>query len=90
MKPDLHTLAIQIFRFCATKRIRLEIEWIPSAENQQADAISKIIDVDDWQIREEFFQNLKQLWGPLTVDCLPNYYNYYNFSQDSGIQARKV
>ena len=75
MKPDLHALAIQIFRFCASKHINLEIEWIPRTENQQADAISRLIDLDDWQLSNWFFQSLEQLWGPHTVDCLATYYN---------------
>jgi hypothetical protein len=75
MKPDLHALAIKIFRFCASKHVNLEIEWIPRSENQQADAISKLIDLDDWQISNEFFLTLDQLWGPHTVDCLATYYN---------------
>ena len=50
MKVDLHALAINIFQKCVHKNIRLEVEWIPRTENEQADAISRFIDTDDLQL----------------------------------------
>ena len=32
------------------------------------------IDFDDWQITQDFFLSLEELWGPHTVDCFANYY----------------
>lgn len=75
MKLDLHSLAIRIFQYCALKNIKLEIEWIPRSDNEQADAISRIIDLDDWQISEEFFELIQNKWGPHTIDCFATYYN---------------
>jgi len=75
MKPVLHTIAIQIFDFCSKNNIELSIEWIPRTLNQKADAISKFVDIDDWQLTVEFFRVLDVLWGPHTVDCFANYYN---------------
>ena len=75
MKKDLHVLAIRIFQFCADHDIHLEIQWIPRTELQRADYISRIIDVDDWQISPSCFESLESSWGPHTVDCFANYYN---------------
>ena len=45
------------------------------SENDQADAISRFLDTDDWQLSEGFFQMLENRWGPHTIDCFANYYN---------------
>ena len=47
MRSDLHTIAVEIFRFCAND-IELELQWIPRTEIERADYISRIIDIDDW------------------------------------------
>ena len=75
MKLDLHRLAIKIFQFCAKHRIQLDVQWIPRTDNEKADYISRLIDIDDWQITQEFFQILDNQWGPHTVDCFANFYN---------------
>lgn len=56
MKFSLHTLAIKIFEFCTKNNIELSIEWIPRTLNEQADAVSKLVDIDDWQLKAEFFR----------------------------------
>lgn len=48
MKPELQTIAIQIFSFCLRNSINLKIEWFPRELNEKADYLSKIIDWDDW------------------------------------------
>lgn len=73
MKEDLHALAIAIFRHCITCNIRQDIEWIPRTENQIADAISRFIDIDDWQISIKFFQEIQARWGYHTIDCFANF-----------------
>ena len=47
MRLDLHRLAIKIFQFCAEHSIRLEVQWIPSTENERVDYISRLVDFDD-------------------------------------------
>jgi len=74
MKLDLHRLALKIFQFCAEHSIRLEVQWIPRKENEKADYISRLIDLDDWQITPKLFLRLEELWGPHTVDCFANFY----------------
>ncbi len=61
MKSNLQFLAFDIFQFCLSNRIRLSVDWIPCSQNEQADFISKFIDVDDWSLSEEFFTSIKTL-----------------------------
>ena len=75
MRLDLHRLALSIFQACLRQRIKLDIQWIPRTENQKADYISRLIDIDDWQLTTEFFLELDNTWGPHTVDCMATYYN---------------
>ena len=42
---------------------------MPREWNQTADAISRIIDTDDWQLNPEAFKSIDDMWGHHTVDC---------------------
>lgn len=75
MKPELHTIAIRIFQFCADNSIQLDIQWLPRSELERADYISRLIDIDDWQLSEGCFNEIEREWGPHTLDCFANYYN---------------
>lgn len=72
MQFSLHTLAISIFEFCIRNNIELSVQWIPRSLNQKADSVSKLMDIDDWQITSGL---LEQYWGPHTIDCFANFYN---------------
>lgn len=67
-KSDLHTIAIDVFSFCKENRISVFSEWIPRDLNEHADAISKIVDFDDWYTSHDFFERLNKLWGSHSVD----------------------
>ena len=69
MRKDLHVIALKIFQFCVDNGIELELQWIPRTKIDRADFISRIIDVDDWQITTSFFEFLDYTWGLHTVDC---------------------
>ena len=45
----------------------MEVQWIPRSENEKADFISRLIDVDDWQLAESFFSTLEGVWGPIRL-----------------------
>ena len=74
MKPDLHKLAVKIFGACLRSKIKFEVQWIPRSENEKADFISRLNDVDDWQLTESFFAILEGVWGPHSVDCMATFY----------------
>ena len=75
MKRDLHQLALSIFKIITRCSIDLQIDWIPRSFNDHADAISRIIDFDDWGVYVEFFNYVDSIWGPHTVDCFANFNN---------------
>ena len=54
----------------------MDIQWVPRNEVAKADFISRFIDVDNWQISHSLFLQLERLWGPHTVDCFANHYNF--------------
>ena len=58
--------------------LRTRSHWIFNGFNEvaKADFISRFIDVDDWQISRFLFLQLERLWGPHTVDCFANHYNF--------------
>ena len=57
-KPALQQEALAIFRISILSHIRIEPEWIPKEENQQADFLSRIIDRDDWSLHPTLFKML--------------------------------
>ena len=75
MNFNLHKLAADIFSFCFTFGIELDIEWVPRSLNEKSDYLSKIVDYDDWELAPEFFRQLDELWDPFTVDCFATHYN---------------
>ncbi|CAC5379675.1 unnamed protein product [Mytilus coruscus] len=73
--PHLQGLALSIFNTCVSCNISLYAQWIPREENEKADALSRIIDIDDWGISFKFFHFLNSIWGPFTVDRFANMHN---------------
>ena len=53
MKPKLLQLALSIYDIVRQHSIQLHIEWIPRAENVQADFFSRVVDYDDWGVKPE-------------------------------------
>ena len=74
-KPNLQEQALKVFETCIIHQIRLEPEWIPRAQNELADFVSRIVDYDDWQISPELFYYLEEAWGPYSVDRFADNYN---------------
>ena len=72
-RQHLHEVSLSIASLCAQNSIRLLPEWIPREENEQADAISKFIDSDDWQLDRQIFLELDSLWGPHSIDLFASF-----------------
>lgn len=68
MKPDLHDLAMDIYRICIINGITIEVEWIPRRENEQADLLSRFFDFDDWSVTDNIVQMFEKRWGKITFD----------------------
>ena len=75
MNLELQQLAQDIFRTCLNNHVLLEVDWIPRTCNEQADFVSRLIDLDDWEIKPSIFQTINDAWGPFTVDCFACFYN---------------
>lgn len=74
-KPELQAIAIEIFEVCMSFDIAMEIEWLPRSQNDKADYLSRIVDLDDWSMSAAFFQLVDSSWGPHTVDRFASFYN---------------
>ena len=70
VEEHLQDGAMAIFEFCFSHNIWLEIDWLP-----HADAISRIVDYDDWSLNKTVFGFLDANWGPHTVDCFVSPHN---------------
>ena len=75
MKEHLHILALDIFQTAKDNKIDIEVEWIPRTQNERADYLSKIVDYDEWTVKDCYFHAVTSVWGPCSVDCFASYKN---------------
>ena len=66
---------MEIFSLSKEHDIAIDMEWIPRSHNEVADYSSKIVDFDDWGVKDSYFQTVNSIWGPFTVDCFANSVN---------------
>lgn len=52
-----------------------QVEWVPYAANDQADALSRIMDYNDLQLDPASFWQLDLLWGLHTMDRFADNHN---------------
>ena len=71
LKFDLHRVARSIFCICIQSGIHLEVQWIPRSLNQQGDCISRLIDIDDWQLANKFLHFLTGFEVLIILTVLP-------------------
>ena len=74
-KIELQEEVIAVFQLCTAYHITLELQWVPRSQNLIADALSRIVDRDDWQLNPMVFQTIDAWWGPHTVDRFASYDN---------------
>ena len=95
MKENLQELALRIYQFCSKNCIHLETEWLPRAQHEKADYLSKVIERDDWGISNSIVQIIMQKWGCLDVDYfasvhnakLPHFYSRFCCREAIGVDA---
>ena len=75
MKEHLNILALDIFQTAKDNNIDIEVEWIPRTQNERADYLSKIVDYDDWTVKDCYFHAGTSIWSPCSVDCFASYKN---------------
>lgn len=66
----LQHIAVDIFSFCMTNSVSFQAQWIPRADKELADYLSRIVDPDDWMLHPDLL-NL----GPFHVDRMACSYN---------------
>ena len=71
----LQQIAVDIFSFCLTNSVSFQTQWIPRAENELADYLSRIVDPDDWMLSPDLFKLIANMWGPFDVDRMACSYN---------------
>ncbi len=62
MKQKLNPLASNIRRICDENNIQLQVKWVSRDLNTVADKLSRFVDLNDWGIRTEFFQQVQAEW----------------------------
>ena len=68
-KPHMHRPAVAISELCATLDVKFTVVWIPRAQNQLADDLSKQIEyTSDWQLNPKFCAILQKRWHKIEVD----------------------
>ena len=58
----LQEVSLQIFNFCLCNRISFQVQWIPRAENEVADYLSRIVDPDDYMLNPVLFRLIVVHW----------------------------
>jgi hypothetical protein len=66
--PDIMRILRQLWFLLDTNNITLVARYIKSADNVQADGLSRQHDPGDWRLNPSIFTNLDRRWGPHTVD----------------------
>ena len=91
----LHVELLAVFWFCVMSGVTLTVQWIPRDENDRADYLSKIVDIDDWKLHPSLFVLLDARWGTHTVDrfathsnaLCPRFNSWYWCPGTAGIDA---
>ncbi len=73
--PELQRLVESVFNVCLDLGVVLEPVWVPRENNEVADEVSRIVDLDDWAIRREVFHEIDLKYGPHTVDRFADHNN---------------
>lgn len=76
-RPDLHVVALKIFKLAIQYQIHLEPDWVPRELNEKADYLSRIVDFDDLYLNPDIFAELDTAWGPHTVDRFSDCSNHH-------------
>ena len=70
MTENIHVVAENILELCNKYDIHLEVQWLNREHNimKAIDFYSREIDLDDWYVSQEDFDNVNLLFGNFTID----------------------
>ena len=75
-KFRLQWYALQIEQICTLYNIKLKTVWIPRSLNKLADKMSKLTDIEDYSVTDEFFVKIEEMSGlKCTYDIFANNLN---------------
>ncbi len=74
--PEINEVSKALFWFCVEHSITLVAEWVPRERNTLADALSKQLDTDDWQLNPREFRRLCAAYGPYDTDLFASHTNH--------------
>ncbi|XP_044581549.1 uncharacterized protein LOC123263077 [Cotesia glomerata] len=74
--PHLSALAREIWQWCEGKNIWIKASYIASKENIDADAASRVTNLDtEWELRAKYFKQIVEKFGPCTIDLFASKIN---------------
>lgn len=74
--PHLSELSRSIWEWCQKRNLWLFASYIASPENVEADAASRITNIDtEWEIKHRIFQQVNKKFGPFTLDAFASNLN---------------
>lgn len=73
--PALCSELRRLYGVASDLGVTLEAEWIPTAQNVQADKLSRARDSTDWRLAPTFFAQLDSRWGLHDVDRFATHAN---------------
>ena len=78
--PNLHALAKEIWQWAERKNIFLFASYIPSRENVEADALSRIANDDtEWELADTQFNKIIKTFGQVDIDLFATNHNTKEF-----------
>jgi hypothetical protein len=76
MKQELQVLSLKIYSFCVQNCVIFNLSWVPRSQNEAADFLSKIVDIDGWQIDQRIFHFLQSVTKKFTLDPFSSEKNF--------------
>ncbi|XP_039303447.1 uncharacterized protein LOC120357343 [Solenopsis invicta] len=74
--PHLSELARKIWQWCEKRKIWITASYIPSSENIEADAASRITNIDtEWELSDKIFKKIERSFGPFDIDLFASRLN---------------
>ncbi|XP_039310369.1 uncharacterized protein LOC105203938 [Solenopsis invicta] len=74
--PTLSDLAREIWCWCSRRNIFIYASYIPSAQNFEADAESRIVSEEtEWSLGEQYFDEIEAALGPFEIDLFASSIN---------------
>lgn len=76
LHPTPHVRRQSIWKFCISHSVSLEASYLPGAQNQLADCLSRSFSSHrEWSLHPDIARDIFQKWGTPHVDLFATHYN---------------